>query len=82
MLHKDQPLFEDYVRRLGGRETPTPGPGDIVLYKVGRSFAHGGVVIEWPRAVIHALKSFGFVAETGAFEGDMRGREVKFFTLW
>ncbi len=81
MLHKDQPLFESYVRRFA-HETTTPGPADIVLYKIGRSFAHGAFVVEWPRAVIHAFKDYGFVAETEPFEGYLRGRDVKFFTLW
>lgn len=36
-------------------ETKTPGPGDIVVYKVGHSFSHAGIVVEWP-LIIHSSK--------------------------
>lgn len=81
MLHRDEPLFEDYVRKHG-HEVVTPGIGDIVLYRIGRSFAHGAIVAAWPGAIIHAFKSFRFVAETPSNEADLRGRAVKFYSLW
>ena len=83
MLHRDTPLFETYVRRFAHEiDAATVKPADIVLYKVGRVFAHGGFVVDWPAAVIHAFKTFGHVAETPAFEADLSGREVKFFSFW
>lgn len=30
-----------------------PLPGDVLLWKVGRTFSHSGIVTEWPR-VVHA----------------------------
>ena len=82
MLHRDDPLFESYVRRFA-HEIPEAEVqmGDIVLYKVGRSFAHGAIIVEWPNKIIHAFKSFRMVAETGGFDADLRGRETKFFTI-
>lgn len=80
MLHRDEPKFEDYVRRFA-HEVPTGQLADIVLYRVGRSFAHGGI-LSGPGKVIHAFKSFGFVVETGLDESDLRGRPRKFFSLW
>lgn len=84
MLHRDQPLFEEYVLRYSHElpEGQLPQLADVVLYKVGRSFAHGGIVVEWPRAVIHAFKAFGLVAETGAYDSTLRRRDVKFFSMW
>ncbi len=35
------------------REIKTPLPGDIALWKFGRCFSHGAIVIEWP-IIIHA----------------------------
>ena len=81
MLHRDDPLFESYVKRFG-HEVETPQMGDIVLYKIGRSFAHGAIVVEWPTKIIHAFKTFRMVAETDGFEADLRGRDVKFYSLW
>lgn len=83
MLHTDEGLFEGYVRKVAREIEPEAvRPGDIVLYKVGRSFAHGGIIVEWPRAVIHAFKSYGKVVETPAFDADLHGRKVKFFSHW
>lgn len=82
MLHRDEPLFEQYVQRFG-HEVATPGLADIVLYRVGRSYAHGAIVsTPWPGAIIHAFKTYGFVAETGADEADLRGIKRKFYSLW
>ena len=83
MLHTDEGLFESYVRRVAHEIEPESVKlGDIVLYKVGRSFAHGGIVVEWPRTIIHAFKSYRKVVETGAFDADLIGRKVKFFSHW
>ena len=83
MLHRSEPLFENYVRRFAREiEEAAAGPGDIVLYEVGRSFAHGAIIVDWPRSVIHAFKTFRAVAETDGFEADLHGRKTKFFSIW
>ena len=82
MLHSSEPLFESYVRRFADEvEEAVVQPADIVLYQVGRSFAHGAIIVDWPTKIIHAFKSFGRVAETGAFEADLLGRKTKFFSI-
>ena len=82
MLHRDEPLFESYVRRFAVEiDEADVQRADIVLYQVGRSFAHGAIIIEWPGRIIHAFKSFRCVAETGAFDADLRGRKTKFFSI-
>ena len=80
-LHNDEPLFEAFVRRYA-REVESPSPADIVLYRVGRSYAHGALVIAWPARIIHAFKDYGFVVETGAEEAGLKGRPRKYFSLW
>jgi len=82
-LHRDQELFMDTVRRYA-REVSEDEvlPGDIVLYKIGRCYAHGAIVESWPHSIIHAHKASGRVIRTTADDSDMRGRLRKFFTLW
>lgn len=83
MLHQDEELFLSYVERFAHEiDEGQAGMGDIVLYRVGRLFAHGAIIVEWPGAVIHAFKSFGCVTETPAFEADLKGRKVRFFSWW
>jgi cell wall-associated NlpC family hydrolase len=43
-----------------GANDPPPEPGDLVLFRFGRCFAHGGIVTLWPR-LIHAWNGMGVV---------------------
>lgn len=42
------------------REVETPAQGDVVLFRFGRCFSHGAIVVGWPR-IIHAWHSNGVV---------------------
>jgi len=76
-LHRGVELY------LGGvldRATEIPGPpqpGDIALFKMGRCFAHGVIVIRWPQ-LIHAHYSAGVIGGD-ATQGQLAGRAVRFF---
>jgi len=48
-----------YTEEYDWHEEPIQ-PADIVVWRFGKSFSHGGIVTEWP-FVIHAYASFGFV---------------------
>jgi len=52
-LHRDA---ERYLEGIMGyaREIPgPPQPGDVAVFRVGCCYAHGAIVVEWPR-IIHA----------------------------
>jgi cell wall-associated NlpC family hydrolase len=68
-----------------------PMPADVALWRFGRCFSHGAIVIDWP-LVIHAYAGRGCVLEDAhkahwlAYLGDQRRakreeRPVKFFAL-
>jgi len=84
-LHRDQERYLSRVVSLAREITTTPQPGDFVLWRVGRCYAHGAVVIDWP-LVIHAVAGQGVVmgnAERDAFDKKLlKDREPRFFTLW
>lgn len=81
-LHSDVPIFENYVKRFSHQIEGPPKRADIVLYKLGRLYAHGAIVIDWPTTIIHSFKLFGFVAETSSDEGDLRTRARRFYSYW
>lgn len=56
-------------------------PGDLLLFKFGRAFAHGAIVLGWPR-IIHAHSRIGMVHIAEADQGELVGRERRAFTLW
>jgi cell wall-associated NlpC family hydrolase len=79
-LHRDAERYLDIVTRHAS-EVPAPtGAGDFVLYRWGRCFAHGAIVIAWPQ-IVHAVIHVGVVLDTGD-AGRLAGRPRRFFTLW
>jgi len=93
-LHHDAEKYMEgllkYCRELGPGEKTQPG--DIVLFKFGRTFSHGAIVSEWPNIVHAWLKSgcveddytktsfLQFVGERNDDEG--KPREKRFFSFW
>ncbi len=79
MLHRNEETVLNVIERYG-REILDPMPGDVVLWKFGRIFAHAAIVMEWPR-VIHAHRPDMMVIAGDGTQGIFSGRETKFFTL-
>lgn len=81
MLHRDEERYLYWLEQHG-RRVETPQPGDVVVWRFGRTFSHGAIVVEWPR-VIHAYRKAGMVTrgdgENGVFGG---GRERRFYSLF
>src|SRR5579864_4635628 len=49
----------------GGGEAIAPLPADLALWRFGRCFSHGAIVVDWP-LVIHAYAGRGCVMEDAA----------------
>jgi NlpC/P60 family putative phage cell wall peptidase len=62
-----------YAREIGA----PPQPGDVAVFKFGRCFAHGAIVVSWPR-LIHAWCNAGVVFGDAA-QPPLFGRAVRFF---
>lgn len=43
-------------------------PADIVVWRFGKTFSHGGIVTKWPH-IVHAFAQYGFVDESDASLG-------------
>ena len=85
-LHQDEERFLNFVLRFA-REIPREQAttADVVLYKVGRVFAHGAIIVDpgWP-SIIHAHYAARRVRE-GNGEWMHLGapiKDVKFFSRW
>ena len=63
-----------YARPIDG----PPLPGDIALFRFGRTFSHGAIVAQWPR-LIHAYWSIGVVWGDASLY-PLKDREVGFFS--
>jgi cell wall-associated NlpC family hydrolase len=83
-LHREEEKFIGYVLQCGGREIPEyqAQTGDAVLYKIGRCYAHGAIIVSWPKEIIHAYVTAGGVMPFGGRDSDLRGKPVKFYSLF
>jgi cell wall-associated NlpC family hydrolase len=48
-------LVEEFSHKIGPEEVL---PADVVLYRVGRVFSHGAIIVQWPR-IIHSYVANG-----------------------
>ncbi len=51
-LHRSEEKFIGHLLPLASR-TQTPVPGDVVLYRFGRTASHGAILVD-PERIVHA----------------------------
>jgi cell wall-associated NlpC family hydrolase len=88
MMHRSDEVYLGIVQRYAREispaangQQPVPRPGDFVLYRFGRCWSHGAIVLDWP-LIIHALTNKGVLLADGEREGCLVGRARRFFSPW
>ena len=87
MNHRSAERYVEGLLQYTKEISTPPLPGDIIVWKVGRCFSHGALVIDYPR-IIHAQAGVGVMqenAENAAWlthekNGETRQRRV--FSYW
>ena len=80
-LHRDEERYLQTVLQHA-RPVVAPGPGDIVLWRLGRCYSHGAIVIDWPQ-VVHAYRPAREVLlEDISRNSDLVRRQPAFFSPW
>jgi hypothetical protein len=68
------------------KEVATPLPGDVMVFRYGRCYAHGGVVTDAdPLTIVHAFQPALMVLEEEVARSPAicaPSRRPKFFSLW
>lgn len=80
MMHRDEERYLYWLEKFGHR-VDTPQPGDAAVWRFGRTFSHGAIVVEWP-TIIHARRKASIVTLDDAAQDERAGREVRFYTLF
>lgn len=80
-LHRSDEMYLKLVE-VYANEVPEGKPGDIVVFKFGRSFSHGGIIIEWPTIVHALLQARCVMIDDASINHDLVPRERKFFSPW
>ena len=82
-LHRSEERYLGFVFDRC-HEVAEPEPGDVIVFRYGRCFAHGGLVTRAePLTFVHAFSPAGAVIEE-ALERNatLAGRPRRAFTLW
>ena len=76
-LHRDAERYIQGLMRYAHEIGGPPQGGDVAVFRFGRCFAHGAIVVSWPR-LIHAWCDAGVVFADGG-QPPLIGRQVRFF---
>jgi cell wall-associated NlpC family hydrolase len=79
-LHRSEEIYIQWLERCGAHEVQTPASGDVALFRFGRTWSHGGIVLE-PATVLHAYLGRGVIV-TRLDEEPLDGRPPRFWSLW
>ena len=81
-LHRDDERYLGFLKGHGA-EITEPELGDIVVWKIGRAYAHGGIVVGWP-LIVHAYQPEERVVESDvSLPGPLsENKERRFFSPW
>lgn len=78
-LHHSEELFLQWLEKVGAWRVQTPAPGDVAVFRFGRTYSHGAVMVESDLAV-HACVG-AEVMLTRLHEAPLAGRERQFWGI-
>ncbi|MGC2695021.1 MAG: hypothetical protein WA738_04445 [Candidatus Angelobacter sp.] len=79
-LHKSEELYlkaiDRFVREIAG----PPQPADFLVFRFGRTYSHGAIVVGWP-TIIHSYIPHGVLLGNALRDGELLGRHYKLFEV-
>lgn len=78
-LHRSEELYLGWLMKAGATEVASPQPGDVAVFRFGRTWSHGGILIDADQ-VVHAYIGRGVIVNR-LNEEPLQGRHVRFFSL-
>lgn len=81
MMHSGDERFLGWLNRYADEVSDgEPQPADVIVYKVGRCFSHGALVIQWPH-IIHAFRDERAVVQSRFDVGRLSGKPFKLMRI-
>jgi cell wall-associated NlpC family hydrolase len=78
-MHRSEERFIGFVEQYG-LEVDSPVAGGVVLFRYGRCFSHGGVIVE-NGLFVHAVLKAGMVLKSGLNEPEYLRHDRKFYEV-
>jgi cell wall-associated NlpC family hydrolase len=79
-LHRSEELYLKEIEKFVTEIDAAPQPADFIVFRFGRTFSHGAIVVEWP-IVIHSYIPHGVLISDVLRDGELLGRERKCFEV-
>lgn len=95
-MHRNEEKYlayvEQYMRRTDRSEESLrdrmrddaefrPLPGDLIVWRIGRTFSHSAIVTSWPN-VIHAVAQDRIVVEKSLIGDPLSFRPMRVYSFW
>jgi cell wall-associated NlpC family hydrolase len=80
-MHRSEERYLGHVEHYAHQIPGPPLPGDIALYRYGRTISHGAIVTRWPQ-VIHAYVGKGVILDDALGNADLKKHFVGFWSPW
>jgi cell wall-associated NlpC family hydrolase len=84
-LHRSEERFLAHLQQAGARLVQAPAVGDVAVYRFGRCYSHGAVVVA-PGLVVHAHMprsgARGRVELCRTTDEPLAGRPVQYWSPW
>jgi cell wall-associated NlpC family hydrolase len=82
-LHREEERYMGIVERFAAEITEDEAqPADLILFKYGRAFSHGAIIINGCAMIIHAARHAGCVCLADLGESQFEGRARRYFSFW
>lgn len=79
-LHRSQELYLDEIEKFVVEIDTPPQPADFIVFRFGRTYSHGAIVVEWP-IVIHSYIPHGVLLSDALRDAELLNREHKCFEV-
>jgi cell wall-associated NlpC family hydrolase len=79
-LHRSEELYLKEVEKFCIAIAGLPQPGDFVVFRFGRAYSHGAIVLHWPQ-IIHSYVPRGVLLSDAVRDGELAGRQAKYFEI-
>ena len=79
-LHRGEEVYLDWLATGGAHQVQTPAPGDIAVFRFGRTFSHSAICVA-DNEFVHAYVELG-VIQSRLTEAPLQGREAQFWSIF
>ena len=79
-LHRSEELYLREIAKFATEIAGPPRPADFVVFRYGRTYSHGAIVVDWP-GIIHSYIPHGVLLADALRDGELLGRPYKIFEL-